>query len=218
MGQLIDIMGMHFGKLTVIDRAKNNARNRAMWLCRCDCGNERVVLGDDLRSGKVISCGCVGPYKYVRKDRHGLRGTRLYRIWANMKDRCLNRNHPRYYQYGGRGITICDIWLQFRSFYEWAIANGYQDDLSIDRIDNDGNYCPENCRWVSMKIQNNNKSRNACVTVYGANHTIAEWADLTGIPYEILYGKYKAFARLVWGKADPTAYESECGKGGSPCA
>ena len=119
--------------------------------------------------------------------RHGLCGTRQYRIWALMKNRCTNPNSPEYHRYGGRGIGVCDEWLQnVKAFYDWAMANGYQDDLTIDRIDNDGNYCPDNCRWVDMRTQCNNRSTNTFITHDGQNLTIAEWARRTGVPPEEL--------------------------------
>lgn len=118
---------------------------------------------------------------------HGKRHTRLYRIWSDMKTRCNNPNRPKYTRYGGRGITICNKWMSdFQAFYDWSMANGYRDDLSIDRIDNDGNYCPENCRWITMREQASNKSTNHFITYEGQTLTMAEWARRTGISREVL--------------------------------
>ena len=114
--------------------------------------------------------------------RHGLCGTRLYTIWSDMKARCTNPNKAKYARYGARGITVCDEWMNsVQAFYDWAMANGYRDDLTIDRIDNDGNYCPENCRWTTQITQQNNRSSNHFITYEGQTLTIAEWARMTGI-------------------------------------
>lgn len=132
--------------------------------------------------------------------RHGLCGTRLYRIWSLMKDRCTNPNSQEYRRYGGRGVGVCDEWIHnVKSFCDWAMANGYRDDLTIDRIDNDGNYCPENCRWVDMRVQSNNRRTNHFITHEGQTLTIAEWARRTGIPKEELRDR---ICRRGW----------ECGK------
>lgn len=115
------------------------------------------------------------------KVKHGMEGTRLYKIWDKMKQRCINPNNPQYKHYGGRGITLCAEWNEFAAFMVWAEANGYSDNLTIDRIDVDGNYCPINCRWISQRKQNNNKRNNHFLTYNGQTHTIAEWGEITGI-------------------------------------
>lgn len=161
MGRLIDLTGQRFGRLVVINRVKNDAENLVCWNCKCDCGNYKVVRGKDLRRGHAKSCGCwkkelltaVKPAKT-----HGLYGTRLSRIWRNMKNRCYNTADKNYHWYGSRGITVCPEWRDnFQAFYNWAMSHGYSDELTIDRIDVDGNYCPENCRWVTMAEQNKNR-------------------------------------------------------------
>lgn len=158
MGKLIDISGQRFGMLVVFNR-EESINKRTMWLCRCDCGNEVVVESYNLRSGHTQSCGC-----YQKKatstanTKHGHTRTRLYRIWNCMKNRCYRKVYHAYKHYGGRGITICDEWKNnFQAFYDWAMANGYRDDLSIDRIDSNKNYNPFNCRWTTMAEQNKNK-------------------------------------------------------------
>lgn len=123
---------------------------------------------------------------------HGLSHTRLHRIWANMNVRCTNSNSPKYYCYGNRGIIVCDEWRNdFKAFYDWAMANGYTDDLTIDRIDNNGNYEPSNCRWVDYKTQMNNMTKNIMIEYKGKTQTLAQWADETGIPYKTLHKRIK---------------------------
>ena len=190
-----------------------------MWLCKCDCGNERIVNGYSLRTGATVSCGCYSRDKTIQRNiRHGQAGTRLYVIWKNMKKRCFKPQDKKYPRYGGRGITICEAWLEFGPFYEWAMASGYQDNLTIDRIDNDKGYSPENCRWASKTEQANNTCRNAYVTVLGQTHSVAEWARITGIPWEQLYSKYLIFARAVHAGAKLTTPDEDCTKRGEHSA
>lgn len=167
--RLIDLTGKRFGSLTVISRSENqicNGHIRAMWLCKCDCGREKVIRGTHLRSGAVISCGCVGRKHSVEaKIKHGHTHSRLYGVWCNMKNRCYNQNVSCYFRYGGRGIRVCEEWLHdFSAFYSWSMANGYDSnakygDCTLDRIDNDGDYSPQNCRWVTMKEQCQNRKQ-----------------------------------------------------------
>lgn len=183
MSKLIDLKGVRFSHLVVIKRAGADKQGHVMWLCQCDCGNQKVVKGHKLLSGENKSCGCMH-HKYS----HGQSDTRLYHIWRTMKARCVDPNSRKYHAYGGRGITICEEWLNdFPSFYVWAIANGYRDDLTIDRIDNDGNYCPENCRWATPKEQANNTRTNRLLQYNGEKHTVSEWADITGIAKKAIY-------------------------------
>lgn len=175
-----DLTGQTFGKLTVLSRADNNKKNRAMWKCVCECGRTSIVSGSNLLCGTTRSCGCL-----VRK--HGLaHKERLYNIWVGMHQRCRDKNTKYYKNYGGRGITVCQLWNEYITFRKWALSNGYDDALTIDRIDPDGNYEPSNCRWVSYKVQNNNLRSNVIVTYKGKEMTMKQLAEKVGMSYPLL--------------------------------
>jgi hypothetical protein len=165
-----------------------------MWKCQCECGNFINVRSYDLKSGHTKSCGCfhketaiINGQKVRKIPDISISTTRIYKIWQGMQTRCYNSKHMFYYDYGGRGITICDEWKNdVVVFYNWAITNGYQDDLSIDRKDNNGNYEPDNCQWVSYKEQTNNTSRNHFVTYNNKTQTVKQWSEELGINYYTL--------------------------------
>lgn len=178
-----NLVGQRFGRLTVISKAGAIGTSSMRWNCVCDCGNKTVVYGHFLKSGHTQSCGCLA-FEAIgeRSRKHGMVDTRLYSIWHGMKKRCLDANDANYFRYGGRGICICAEWQSdFKNFADWALNNGYTDELTIDRIDNDGNYCPENCRWVAPSVQCNNKSNNRLVTANGQTHTVSEWSKILSI-------------------------------------
>ncbi len=153
-----DFIGLVFGKLTVISNAGKDKRMNTMWLCRCNCGGEKVVKQGHLSSLHVTSCGCRKKEMLVaRNTTHGESHTKLYARYSGIIQRCEYHKHISYKCHGGRGISVCNEWrLDFANFKEWAEQNGFSEDLVLDRIDSDGNYCPENCRWVSRTINNQN--------------------------------------------------------------
>ena len=176
MGQTIDLLGQRFGRLTVVEQAgKDNNKKNLLWTCVCDCGGTTVTTTAHLRSGHSQSCGCLFKERLIQGGintrfvtTHGKSKSRLYKILSGMKDRCYNPKNRKYHLYGGRGITVCDEWKNsFQAFYNWGITNGYKDNLTIDRIDNDKGYSPDNCRWATVTEQNRN--RRCCKSVVKNN-------------------------------------------------
>lgn len=174
MAKFQNLKGQRFGKLLVLERAESriepSGRKRTMWKCICDCGNTTVVQASSLKSNATCSCGCAKTERnknYFTK--HGFSKEKLYKLWIDIKKRCYNPNYKQFKDYGGRGIKVCDEWVNdYLPFRDWALNNGYNPnakfgDCTIDRINVNGDYSPENCRFVSMKIQNQNKRRNLIV-------------------------------------------------------
>jgi len=195
-GIRVDLTGQRFGRLTVLGIASYNKETYTRkWSCLCDCGKTTEVDGRHLRNGHTQSCGCLGREKVLASiTTHGKRHTRLYRTWFSMRQRCRNKNCKDYPRYGGRGITVCESWNNdFTVFETWALANGYTDNLSIDRIDVNGNYEPSNCRWADRKTQSNNTRRNIFITINEETHTVTQWEEIKGIKHGTI------FARLYYG-------------------
>lgn len=203
MPQRLDLVGEKFGKLTVIAFAGvkkyDNGNMYSQWLCQCDCGNTFTTLGVTLKYGSVKSCGCLkkesAQERARRKIKTDVHAEKLYNVWQGMKARCYNINGIAYNCYGGRGITVCDEWKDnYPAFKKWAYENGYDEDApkgacTLDRIDVDGNYCPENCRWVDRKAQANNRRTNRLVEYNGETKTLHEWSIITGISQSVLYAR-----------------------------
>lgn len=160
-----DITGQKFGRLTVVKFHGVDKGGNALWVCVCECGNQSVVRGCSLRNGRIKSCGCTRCDRRMKKNpsyKHGLYKHRLYSVWSSMKERCYNPKGTEYSSYGGRGITVCPEWRNnFKAFYDWAVSNGYDEtaprgQCTIDRIDNNKGYSPNNCRWIPQKQQYKN--------------------------------------------------------------
>lgn len=189
-----DLTGQKFGLLTVIGLAETDTR-KTYWVCKCDCGNMKTVRSDSLLCGAIKSCGCIkrkqDEVNLAKNHRHKMSGTRIYSEWQGMKSRCYNKGSARYADWGGRGIEVCEQWRNsFESFYTWAMANGYQDNLTIDRIDNNGNYCPENCRWVGQQEQCRNRRSNINITIGNSTRTLMEWCEIFQVDYTNVNARY----------------------------
>ena len=163
------------------------------WLCVCDCGNTRSATSNKLTHGYTVCCQKCTHKKIGEKVyKHGMEPLRLWHTYYQMRARCYRSNHSMYYRYGKRGIKVCDEWMEsFVAFKEWALNNGYQPDLTIERIDNDGNYCPENCRWATPTEQANNRSTNHFITYNGITDTVANWARRSNMSYATLISRVK---------------------------
>lgn len=189
----VDISGNKYGRLTSIQPIKRG--KNIYWICRCDCGNQTEVLPQHLKRGLIRSCGCLRKDVSARKSKkHGMSKTRVYKEWKGIKDRCLNQNNPNYKNYGGRGIKVCDEWIEergFENFYNWAINNGYQDNLTIERNDVNGNYDPSNCRWIPLCDQALNTRANVYLEYNGESKPIAQWAREYGMDYHTFHNRVR---------------------------
>lgn len=187
-----DLTGKKFGNLTVVKKVERKNRSN-QWLCKCDCGKEVVCYQYNLERGTSTSCGCLRSY-YAKKTRscHGESTGKFYKKWSSIKTRCYNKNTPCYKNYGGRGIKMCDEWLDFWNFREWAYKNGYSEGLTLERTDVNGNYEPSNCKWIPMEEQAINKRNNSFIEYGGKRQTISQWSKELGVGKEVLSYRYRA--------------------------
>lgn len=186
-----DLTECSFGRLTVLERAENSKQGQAQWRCRCSCGKEIIALGSNLRRGKTFSCGCYRDEKAKeRLSSHKQSNTRLYRIYNNMKNRCYYSKNDNYKWYGARGIGVCKEWKEsFQAFYAWAMSSGYADNLTLDRKDRDLDYSPDNCRWITIQRQQNNRCDNVRIEFRNKSLTLSEWSRITGINRVTLWNR-----------------------------
>lgn len=174
MAQIVDITGNKYHKLTVIGMIPNKIPIK--WVCKCDCGKIKFVIGGNLKSGGTKSCGC------DKKKSNGLSRTSIYQVYKGIIQRCYNHKNKDYRNYGGRGITVCDEWRNsFIVFYNWSVSSGYDKSLQIDRINNNGNYEPLNCRWATLKQQGRNRRTNNIIEYNGKSQCLSDWAEELGI-------------------------------------
>lgn len=192
MAKAKDLIGQKFGRVLVVSKAKNR-NGKVYWSCYCDCGKRFETLTSSLTCGKTTSCGCYRHEREIEANiKHGKRNTRIYRIYHGMKNRCYNSQIPKYKNYGGRGVKICDEWLGengFINFYNWAIESGYDNTLTIERIDVNGNYCPKNCKWITEKEQAKNKTNNIYIEIDGRKKILSEWCKEFNIRYGLVHGR-----------------------------
>ena len=188
----LDLIGRRFAKLVVLKEHPERGNGHVQWECICDCGTKSIVQGVHLVSGHTQTCGC-SRMKHLQTVNvtHGMSKTGLYHIWSSMKSRCYYKKNVSFYRYGRRGISVCREWEKFENFYEWAINNGYKPGLSIDRIDNNGNYEPSNCKWSTIIEQANNMSSNKKMEHNGKTKTIAEWCRVYGMKRDFAYRRAK---------------------------
>ena len=195
MRRVNDLTGKRFGMLTVLGIDDRGTR-KTYWMCQCDCGNVKSVRSDSLQNGAIKSCGCLkkkqDAMNLTSNHSHKMSGTRLFGEWQGMKGRCFNKNNARFARYGGRGITVCDEWRDdFSAFARWAVENGYDDKLTLDRIDNDKSYSPENCRWADARTQSRNRSTNVSVTIGNSTRTLTEWCEIFHLDPHTVFAGYR---------------------------
>lgn len=205
MGRQIDLTGQRFGRLVVESFAYTDKNRHSMWICKCDCGTAKIVRTNELKAGKTKSCGCLYREVNVKHRKHE---TRLYRIWHGMVTRTENEKNLRFCDYGARGIKICDEWRKnFQKFYDWAMSHGYEDNLTIERIDNDEGYSPDNCCWADRKTQNNNRRYNVRIKYKGEEHTLSQWGERLEIAVGTLWSRI-----YIRGWTVEKAFETPVGK------
>lgn len=190
-----DIRGQTFGRLTAIKYVYSDKSRTAVWQCKCNCGNIVNVKGTELRNGQVNSCGCLQKERArMSNTKHGKSNTKLHPVWRGMKQRCYNKNDKRYKYYGARDIAVCDEWRNdFMAFYTWSMNNGYKEGLTIDRIDVNGNYEPNNCRWITQKQQNKNTRYNKNYTINGETHCLKDWCTILRLKYSTVANRINLY-------------------------
>lgn len=192
MPKMIDLTGQKFGMLTVVEFT--GRRNCHSWFrCECQCGGMTITTSNNLRRGHTISCGCFSIGKLIQRSRtHSLRWHPLYVSWIGMRNRCYYERHNRYKHYGGKGVGVYTLWQDdFIEFYRWGIANGWKKGLSLDRKDNDKDYCPDNCRFSNVPQQNRNRTSNVHLTIDGVTKILVEWSEFANVKYETLRKRLK---------------------------
>lgn len=192
MSKMIDLTGKKFDMLTVVERLENAKGGITRWKCRCDCGNYTIVRGGNLRNGAVKSCGCKRHTPAYNRT-HQMSHTRIYNIWGRMIQRCSNPNSKSYKNYGDKGIVVCNEWKNsFEKFRDWAFQNGYSENLTLERKDNNLGYCPENCCWISKSEQAKNRNSNLKIEYESKTKTLAEWCRELNLNYKTTYMR-------IWG-------------------
>lgn len=190
----LDLRGKRFTRLVAVERAENAPNGCAVWKCQCDCGNVTFVRRGNLTSGAVKSCGCLT--KENAYHTHRMSKTRLYQEWAGIKARCVYKSARSCKNYGARGIKMCDEWSgSFEKFRDWALQNGYRDDLTIERLDCNGDYCPENCSWIPQSEQSNNTRRCVMITYNGKTQNLSDWCKELGLDYKRTHNR---IAKMGW--------------------
>lgn len=184
----IDETGNRYGRL-LVTKYVGKIKNKTSWECICDCGNTKIVPGIYLRTGQTRSCGCIHREQLIRRQTKYNVPRRLYSIWYKMIDRCENANEKKYKYYGGKGVKVCDEWHDPCIFFKWAFESGYKENLTIDRINFNGDYEPNNCRWITFKKQQNNRSDNRYETINGITKTVQEWCEHYGVKTELVWSR-----------------------------
>ena len=187
-----NLIGMKFGRLTVLGLSDKSSR-RTYWDCICDCGKFKTVRSDSLQNGSIKSCGCLKKEQNkinLNRTTHNLSKTRIYKIWQGIKKRTLDTNSINYINYGRRGIELCNELKDFENFYNWSIKNGYSENLTIDRIDINGNYEPSNCRWTDLETQCRNRRSNILIRIGNKTKCLTEWCEIFDLDYNTIHARY----------------------------
>lgn len=194
-----NLIGMKFGELTVTILDEQSSAKHKKWLCECSCGNQTSVFETNLKQGATTSCGCKSSRNNAYKLKeinttHGLSRSKIYHVYHTIKNRCYKETSNIYDDYGGRGIFMCDEWLDnFKSFYDWAILDGYKEGLTIERIDVDKGYEPSNCKWIAQSEQPKNRRNTIFATINGVTRTLSEWSEVSGIKYDTIYKRKQVY-------------------------